>query len=100
MTEAQRQVWVQSMVPCTEVINIDPQLLFQRLAFVSEQQDIDKRDIFKYELCSYPASLFSDSVLPRKVNKSVLANAIWAKVDKCQIAASESPLLDPLYVLD
>lgn len=83
-----------------EVVNIDPQLLFQRLAFVSEQQDIDKRDIFKYELCSYPASLFSDSVLPRKANKSVLANAIWAKVDKCQIAASESPLLDPLYVLD
>ena len=49
-----------------DVVNIEPQLLFQRLAFVSEQQDIDKRGIFKYELCSCPASLFCRFSPPKK----------------------------------
>jgi len=65
-----------------DVIYIDPQLLFQRLTIASEIQDIDNRDIFKYELCSYPASLFDDSLLPRKANKTALANAIWVKVEE------------------
>lgn len=83
-----------------DVVNIDSQLLFQRLAFVSDQQDIDKRGIFKYELCSYPAYLFADSVLPRKAKKSALADAMWVQVEKCQIAVAETPLPDSLYVLD
>ena len=80
---------------------IDPQLLFQRLILISEQQYIDERNIFKYELWSYPASLFEDFVLPRKANKSALALAIWSKVEKCKnFLSDESNLFNPVYVLD
>src|SRR6267154_2035946 len=82
-----------------DVIYIDPQLLFERLTIASEIQDIDNRDIFKYELCSYPASLFDDSLLPRKANKSALANAMWVKVEGSK-GTAETAVSDPLYVLD
>ena len=46
-------------------VQIDPQLLFQRLTIAAKVSDnID--DIFKYELCSYPPALFDSSLLLRK----------------------------------
>src|SRR6267154_1638582 len=83
-----------------DVIYIDPHLLFQRLTIASEIQDIDNRDIFKCELCSYPASLFDDSLLPRKANKPALANAMWVKVEEGSKGRAETAVSDPLYVLD
>ncbi len=46
-------------------VQIDPQLLFQRLTIAAKA--VDKiEDIFKYELCSYPPALFDSSLLLRE----------------------------------
>ncbi|CAC5400104.1 unnamed protein product [Mytilus coruscus] len=37
----------------------------------------DISEIFKYEPCSVPSSLFDNNGLPRQANKSILADAIW-----------------------
>ena len=41
---------------------MDPQLLFQRLIIASQSLD-NMSAIFKYELCSYPPSLFDSSLM-------------------------------------
>ena len=43
-----------------EHVNIDPQLLFQRLLTVRERCD-DVTSLFQYKLCTYPAALFESS---------------------------------------
>ena len=45
-----------------EKIQVDPQLLFQHLIIASQSLD-DMSAIFKYELCSYPPSLFDSSLM-------------------------------------
>ena len=57
-------------------IQIDPQLLFQRLITVVQSSD-DLKSAFKYELCSYPSALFDSSLLLREADKPALADAIW-----------------------
>ena len=44
-------------------MNIDPQLLFQKLLTVRERCD-DVTSLIQYELCAYPAALFESSYLP------------------------------------
>ncbi|PIK53186.1 hypothetical protein BSL78_09896 [Apostichopus japonicus] len=46
-------------------IEVDPQLLFQRLLLASNGMYDDKAEIFRYELCSHPSSLFDTSGLMR-----------------------------------
>ncbi len=41
-----------------EVIDIDPQLLFQRLVIVGLQNDNALAEVFQYELCSFPPATF------------------------------------------
>ena len=57
-------------------VQIDPQLLFQRLTLAAKTTD-NIKDVFKYELCSYPPALFDTSLLLREPQKPMLANAIW-----------------------
>ena len=52
-----------------DVIQIDPQLLFQRISVIASKKD-DPSTALKYELCSYPASLFESTVLLKEANKS------------------------------
>ena len=40
-----------------EAVQVDPQLLFQRLGIVACNGD-DAAEAFRYELCSYPSALF------------------------------------------
>ena len=61
-----------------EKIQVDPKLLFQRVIIASQSPD-DMSAIFKYELCSYPPSLFDSSLMLLKLQKPALADAIWAK---------------------
>eukprot|EP00794_Sanderia_malayensis_P002695 gene2695-3114_t len=61
-----------------ESISVDPQLLFQRLITVADQMNENRSEIFKYELCSYPTSLFESTLLMREAHKATLADAIWA----------------------
>ena len=60
-----------------EEVHVDSQLLFQRLVAVSESAQDDVEDLFRYELCSHPSSLFDTSGLLRAANKPSLSNAIW-----------------------
>ena len=60
-----------------DVIQIDPQLLFQRLTLVAKSRD-NLEDVFSFELCSYPPALFSGIQYLREAQKPVLANAIWS----------------------
>ena len=59
-----------------ENIQVDPQLLFQRLIIASQSLE-DRSAIFNYEPCSYPPSLFDSSLM---LQKPALADAIWAKL--------------------
>lgn len=59
-----------------ETVSIDPQLLFQRLITVADRCDEDISNILKYELSTYPSSLFDNSGMPRTGQKSQLADAM------------------------
>ena len=79
-------------------VQIDPQLLFQRLSFLATSGRYeDPQALFKYEMSSYPSALFDSSLLPRQANKSVLADAIWAQTESKQTAR---PVGDLHYVVD
>jgi len=59
-------------------IQVDPQLLFQRLTIIATGGRYDNPEtFFKFEMCSYPPALFDCSLLPRQANKPALADAIW-----------------------
>ncbi len=78
-----------------ESVQVDPQLLFQRLiATVPTPEAL--QEVFKYELCSYPSSLFDSSALPRKATKPQLADALWSMAGE---AAKKEPQ-NSAYVLD
>ena len=57
-------------------IQVDPQLLFQRLITVRNYANEDVDVLFKHELCTVPASLNEPNGLPRKAYKAILAEAI------------------------
>ena len=78
-----------------EKIQVDPQLLFQRLIIASHSLD-DVSTIFQYELCSYPPSLFDSSLMLLKPQKPALADAIWAKLP----SDATGPKVEAQYVLD
>ena len=78
-----------------EKIQVDPQLLFQRLIIASQSLD-DMSAIFKYELCCYPPSLFDSSLMLPKLQKPALADAIWAKLP----SVATGPKGEVQYVLD
>ena len=80
-----------------EQIQIDPQLLFQRLITVVQSSD-ELESAFKHELCSYPSALFDSSLLLREADKPALADAIW-KLCETDIPA-DIPLDGIQYVLD
>ncbi|KAK3747021.1 hypothetical protein QZH41_001488 [Actinostola sp. cb2023] len=80
-----------------ESVQIDPQLLFQRLSVLATGGRYeDPKSHFKFEMCSYPPSLFESSLLPRQANKPALADAIWTIVKNDQIG----PEGNVHYVLD
>ena len=77
-------------------MHVDPQLLFQRLFAVKGYANEDTSNLFSYELCSVPASLFETNGLLREANKPVLASAIRKLVDT-EVEIPSQPLK---YVLD
>ena len=68
-------------------VAINPTLLFVRLAALAGREDnIDK--YFKYELTTYPMSLFKDGLM-RKPDKAILRNSILTKEMKTSTHAVE-----------
>ena len=78
-------------------IQIDPQLLFQRLVIVAQKCD-ELEAALKYELCSYPPSLFDSSLLLHEAKTPALANAIWKLVGPD--VSAENVVDSSQYVLD
>ena len=78
-----------------EEVVIDPQLLFQRLVTAGVRNE-NLQDIFEYELCSFPPSLFENKTTPRLAHKASLADALW----KLMPPAMSMPTEDIQYVLD
>ena len=82
-----------------EQVQVDPQLLFQRLLLAANSSE-DLPSIFRYELSSYPASLFDFQLMMRQANKPALADAIWSKLNP-QITGETVPRDSTIqYVLD
>jgi hypothetical protein len=78
-----------------EQVQIDPDLLFQCLIIAA--RSVDEANLFKYELCSYPAALFDSPFNFREPQKHLFADAIWSTL-------SDVPPLGPCeelqFVLD
>ena len=77
-------------------VQIDPQLLFQRLVLAAKAtQDLEA--VFKYELCSYPLALFESPFLLHEAQKPLLTDAIWSLLQTPNISAVSGQVQ---YVLD
>ena len=79
-----------------ERIQVDPQLLFQRLVIACMTME-DLESVFQYELCSFPAALFENQVTLRKPQKALLADYLWTKLSP---KAKTGPDNEVQYVLD
>ena len=67
-----------SVVINSEPVQVDSQLMFQRLSFIATRETHENPALlFKYELCSHPPALFDTLSLPRVANKPALADEIW-----------------------
>lgn len=60
-----------------ETVHVDPQLLFQRCTTAANGLFDDISEIFKYELCNIPSSLFDKNGFPHESRKSLLADVLW-----------------------
>ena len=63
-----------SKVPCGDQAgrSIDPALLFQRLLVIAGTDKIELDDVMRYELSTFPPTLFENSFMPREAQKYVL----------------------------
>ena len=80
-----------------EEVQVDPQLLFQRLIIVA-QTSYELESAFKHELCSYAPALFDSSLLLREAHKPALDDAIWVLLGPD--VQADVPNEDSRYVLD
>ncbi|KAK7474940.1 hypothetical protein BaRGS_00033827 [Batillaria attramentaria] len=62
-----------------EVVHVDPQLLFQRLLTVAQDNTRKLEEIFRHELTSISTSLFDQNGLLREANKHTLAQYLWSE---------------------
>ena len=76
-------------------VQIDPQLLFQRLVTLGNRQE-NLSEAFQFELCSFPPALFESKYMPRQQGKSQLADELWSGMPK----GMSLPLGEVQYVLD
>ena len=95
------QVVTQTTIPSVtldgETVQVDPQLLFQRLTAAAQRSVENIPQVFTYELCSVPSSLFDTSGFIRQPQKPALADAVWSLGD-CSISETLSESVQ--YVLD
>ena len=79
-------------------IQIDPQLMFQRLVIAGEDQFTDNSQLFQHELVSVPPSNFDNNGLPREATAASLTDALWND-SHCMADVSEEKQ-QYCYVLD
>ena len=64
-------------------IEMDSQRLFQRLLISGLNGDISLQDLFKYEMCSFPPSLFDSHLSMRVGTKSEIIHHLIKLVPEC-----------------
>jgi len=79
-----------------EQIEMDPQRLYQRL-LVTGICDTPMEELFMYELCSFPTSLFDTHLLLRTGDKAEIIHYLIKQVPAC-ITASPQPNVQ--YIVD
>ena len=77
-----------------ERVQVDPQLLSQRLVIACMNSD---DEIFKHEICSYLAALFDTPFTLRAPQKATLADTVWAQLSA---DGKSGPTGSVQYVLD
>ena len=82
-----------------EKIEINPQQLYQRL-IVAGIGNIQLTELFQYELCSYPSSLFDSKLLMRLPDKADLQNGLVKKIPACVVSDQPLDMLEVMYVVD
>ena len=78
-----------------EAVQINPQLLFQRLSALGMQTD-SLSDVLQYKLCTYPPALFLTKTIPRQPTKTQLADVMWKSMPK----PAALPSTDRTYIID
>lgn len=81
-------------------ITVDPQLLFQRFITVANTTYEDKKELFQFELCSFPSALFESHELLRQPNKATLADELWELVIAHAGSPSSNFPADVQFVID
>ena len=76
-------------------VQVDPQLLFQRLIIACDNSHLEA--LFQYELCTYPTALFDSPFTLRQPQKPALADALWTRLTP---EAKTQPEGNVQYVLD
>jgi hypothetical protein len=79
------------------ILHVDPQLMFQRHTTAGQDNLPNMTELFKYELSSFPSSMFESNGFLRQVPKSTLADAIWNS-GTCQ--ATNLPTSNDANVID
>ena len=79
----------------SQSVDIDPQLLFQRLVTAGSNCG-ELHEVFKYELCSYPPALFHSVDTLLETDKPALANAMWKLISNHDVDVPE----EVAHVLD
>ena len=79
-----------------ESVQVDPQLLFQRLILACNSAE-ELTSVFQYELASYPTALFESPLMMNPAQKPGLADAIWSTLSP---DAKTGPTTQVHYVLD
>ena len=67
-------------------LQVDPDLLLQRLASFAAKLPDSPENAFVYELCSYPPALFDSSLFLREPQKSQFGDAIWSMIQHPEIS--------------
>ena len=67
-------------------LQVDPDLLFHRLASFAAKLPDSLENAFVYELCSYPPALFDSSLFLREPQKSQFGDAIWSMIQHPEIS--------------
>lgn len=80
-----------------EAVQVDPQLLFQRLLQVARDDTDRLHEIFQHELTSLPTSLFDGSGFPGETNKHTLAEFLWSSEES---TPASLPSENIKYILD
>ena len=89
---------IKSVSVRNDLISVNPNQLLHRMV-CTLNTDAQLKELFKYELCAYPPSLFNESGMMRKGTKSSVVDVLVGKVTEPTTEVS-APQIGVRYVID